>query len=680
MFPFLPSFLAEKSSSGSLTGPRESAPASTDEEPNRGLVELDVDCGTATSDDIKIYASDTKDTSVGGKAALILFPNSSTFFVSGFCHITLLRGQASIYGYALTVGQTQMNVYAPPWSPALPLEATVKKSQSSKKGVDGTKQAVSKALKRAKRSDIIGLIGIERINELEQSQGCVVLVEAIDQKDQEWLVGSESKEIFHIFHMEQAPSYESGADCQVLSGSAMVGSKRVFEGGNVKHVDTLTIPSTWRAAVSDAASLLESTPSAKLLLCGAKGVGKSTCLRYTINTLLKKCKVMCLLDCDVGQPECGVPGTVSLQLVSEPLLGPPHLLAQRPFLSYYLGEVSAKHDPTLVIEMVSRLLGSYDEARLAFSAGKGKRWMQDQERHDDISSGRPKKERKLSQSANPFEALDVDCDAFEAPLSLPLVVNTDGYIRYMGAEILGAVVDAVGPDRVFHLMTDKDKHLPALERYKEGGENPTYSSHVATLAPGRSSPSRVSAVDLRTLRLIAYFLRDNPLLRCLDKDTVQIRSAAIVDKHGAVATALCSLSSYGIPLSQVTMQYTGAGGAIHSDALPAALNGSLVGILEVEQAKSGIGVECVARRGGGLSRCLGLGIVRHVDKRTNRLLLITPIPTAELSQNLLLSMGSMQLPLSMIYSPYMPVHPYMTTESAGDGSSKMKARNNVKRR
>ena len=83
----------------------------------------------------------------------------------------------------------------------------------------------------------------------------------------------------------------------------------------------------------------------------------------------------------------------------------------------------------------------------------------------------------------------MDSDAFEVPLSLPLVVNTDGYIRYMGAEILGAIVDTVEPDRVFHLMTDKDKHLPALDRYLEGGEGPAYSSEVATLSPGRSSPA-----------------------------------------------------------------------------------------------------------------------------------------------------------------------------------------------
>ena len=187
-------------------------------------------------------------------------------------------------------------------------------------------------------------------------------------------------------------------------------------------------------------------------------------------------------------------------------------------------------------------------------------------------------------------------------------------------------------------------------------------------------------MDLRTLRLIAYFLRDHPLLNYLNKDAVQIRSASVVDKHGVIATALCSLSAYGVPLSHVKMRYTGNGGTVHSDALPAVLNGSLVGILEAKETKSLKGAEGATGDQGGLSRCLGLGIVRYVDERAKIILLITPVSPLELPQNLLLSKGSMQLPLSMMYSPLMPVHPFMTSESAGDGSSKMKARNNVKRR
>ena len=156
-----------------------------------------------------------------------------------------------------------------------------------------------------------------------------------------------------------------------------------IENGNEKGINTLTVPSTWCAAVGAFSNLLASKPSAKLLLCGAKGVGKSSCLRYTINRLLKKCKVICLLDCDVGQPECGLPGTTSLYLIKEPLLAPPHLNARTPILSFYLGDISTKNDPNLLIEMVVHLLGRYDEVREGFAKGMGSQWVSDLSRHHD---------------------------------------------------------------------------------------------------------------------------------------------------------------------------------------------------------------------------------------------------------------------------------------------------------
>ena len=61
------------------------------------------------------------------------------------------------------------------------------------------------------------------------------------------------------------------------------------------------------------------------------------------------------------------------------------------------------------------------------------------------------------------------------------------------------------------------------------------------------------------------------------------------------------------------MQCTGTGSAVRSDKLAAVLNGSLVGVLDAEETKKGNGVEGISE-GGGPVRCLGLGIVRHVDR------------------------------------------------------------------
>jgi len=50
--------------------------------------------------------------------------------------------------------------------------------------------------------------------------------------------------------------------------------------------------------------------SPKALMAGARGVGKSTCLRYALNRLLGRFKAVAVIDCDLGQPELTLSGMV----------------------------------------------------------------------------------------------------------------------------------------------------------------------------------------------------------------------------------------------------------------------------------------------------------------------------------------------------------------------------------
>jgi polynucleotide 5'-kinase involved in rRNA processing len=67
---------------------------------------------------------------------------------------------------------------------------------------------------------------------------------------------------------------------------------------------------------------------ARVAICGAKDVGKSTCLRYTANRLLSSGHFdqgVAILDADVGQPELSPPGLLTLSIIHRPLLHPPHV-------------------------------------------------------------------------------------------------------------------------------------------------------------------------------------------------------------------------------------------------------------------------------------------------------------------------------------------------------------------
>ena len=64
---------------------------------------------------------------------------------------------------------------------------------------------------------------------------------------------------------------------------------------------------------------------AVLLVMGAKGVGKSTCCRFLVNSLLSlQVPEVYFLETDLGQPELGPPGVVTLHRIRKPMLQVPH--------------------------------------------------------------------------------------------------------------------------------------------------------------------------------------------------------------------------------------------------------------------------------------------------------------------------------------------------------------------
>lgn len=659
--------------------------------------------------------------------AVLLLPPSYTCYVSGFCRLSCLKGHMSINGSALKSQTTRRNVCAPAWTPALPLETAGPKGEAQQQSgkSSGGKQALQKALKRTSKLDVfresLGKLGEGEL----QDHTNWVLIEGILESEQEWMIAAEVKDSYKLQVVSKG---------QVVPLSSAVVACKV--GLDALGIHQLVIPPSWVTAVSNAESLLSQKKSSKLLICGAKGVGKSSCLRYTINRLLAKTKMLCLLDCDVGQPECSPPGVLGMHLLVAPILAPPHLNLRRPLASYYHGDVTSKSGPDIFLAAVQALVGKYHEVRDAFASGAGAKFLVDDEEVEALR----RKQAKLS--SNPFAVFNTYGD--EVPASMPLVVNTDGYIRYMGAEVLGAVVDMVDPDRVFHMVTDKDRYLPALSRYllpspplaggtedtatavsggggrgdkastsrssspgagqaeERGKEKHTeYTAQVASIVPGKWTPSNISAVDLRNLRLIAHFLRHHELLgTCAYQPSsplsmpwehaLHIRNGALVDRNGTVSTALCSESAYGIPFAQAVMTCLGSSD-IPEGLLPAVLNGSLVGVLSADpppaptssSSVSG-GANAAAPVAAPPRLCVGLGVVRHVDEVNRRVFVIIPTSTLadhqQLPANVVLAKGALQLPMTMTYSPLMPVHCYTTGESAGDGSSKMSHRNNVKRR
>jgi hypothetical protein len=95
---------------------------------------------------------------------------------------------------------------------------------------------------------------------------------------------------------------------------------------------------------------------------------------------------------------------------------------------------------------------------------------------------------------------------------------------------------------------------------------------------------------------------------------------------------------------------------------------------------------------------VGLAIVRAVDLLNRHLVVISPVDGDDLlvssderdsrydhsvqDSRVVLARGTsgQQLPNVLLFATGLPCYPYLSSESAGEGSAKMKARNNVKRR
>lgn len=144
------------------------------------------------------------------------------------------------------------------------------------------------------------------------------------------------------------------------------------------------------------------------LIAGGKGVGKSTKMRYLINTLLPVSKMVVLVDVDPGQAECTPPGCISYSLIAQPLVGPNFTHLKAPAFQLYIGDVDVSRCITRYIESIKMLIN------------------------------------KLSS-----------CPVLSR---LPIVVNTMGFSHGIGWDIILFTIKLIRPSFVVQIMSEKPKN------------------------------------------------------------------------------------------------------------------------------------------------------------------------------------------------------------------------------
>ena len=516
--------------------------------------------GRHTSSNTSTSTSISDTPSIPAPVALVSCPQVCALYLSGACHVTLLQGQVLINGHKLSVG-SRTEVLCPAWTPAqhvaiTPTPAPVLSHSHSLATSSGGEKKKNKKGRLVSQSlqwlDLFthkykhmtkhkaALTEVQNITAdplfATSTDTCMLLLEAIDiDNSEDWMLKAED---FSKYKLSYNTHTTEAANRLHLS-SLLLGDAAAMTQCCLEHCE---FPPQWVEAVDKVCRDLKTCP--RTVLCGAKGVGKSTCLRYTLNRLLSSkgsSKCVALLDCDLGQSECNMSGLISLHILSAPILCPSHLRLRTPELSFFIGDTTVKADPGLFEAALNQLYERYLVLRDLYTAtgdvASLSSYLPPSSSSDTgasclrgggsnfVASGHGSAAGSSSSSSvssrTGFSALD---DSPFSKFSLPLVVNTDGWIKSMGLEVLTTIIATTQPSHVIHLCTDKNRDLPALYQLgalpfshnsvsssventtshdsndSSSGDSSQPTAKIFTVRPVRNTASKIAAVDLRNLR------------------------------------------------------------------------------------------------------------------------------------------------------------------------------------
>ncbi|KAL1707991.1 hypothetical protein EV121DRAFT_277597 [Schizophyllum commune] len=395
------------------------------------------------------------------------------------------------------------------------------------------------------------------------------------------------------------------AFCVVLIQSlttGVEGLQRVcqrFEGVYEPSRDTevFTLPHTWTSAMDEVTSV----DSSVTLVKGPKKCGKSTAVRTLVNKQLEKYRRVALLECDVGQSEFTPAGMVALNIISRPVFGPPFTHPTLPYRAHYIGETTPKSSPAHYLAAIEALVETY-RLDLQMPALD-----EDDEEEGD---GEDRNDERISDH-------------------IPLIVNTMGWTKGLGGDLLRRVEDIVQPTHVLEF------EAAAAETF--------------------------TAADHRTLSILSYFHAEFP------EDAQNAEGPSLKQltvQTWNTARPLVAQLPYEVDVAQAVdaVVLMGAGAEdVPRGEVARVLNGAVVGlvvseggVLDVEgEDGSAEAPDAPIPYAQGASppppstsHCVGLALVRGVSQTIPPILqLLTCVPPPLLGSARVLVKGSLELPI-----------------------------------
>ncbi|EPX73509.1 AAA family ATPase Grc3 [Schizosaccharomyces octosporus yFS286] len=423
------------------------------------------------------------------------------------------------------------------------------------------------------------------------------------------------------------------------------------------------VPDSWKAFADSMLSTYTSNKDVppKLLVCGPKGAGKSTCCRYITNRLLNSSDYVAFLDIDPGQPEVIPVGNISLYFMDSPLQGPAfsRLPPNSRCFRVHTGESTPQRDPTHYLASTFRLYAEYQKFNI---------------------------EREL-----------------EGKPPISLIVNCPGWIKGGGAELLFNLVNQISPTEVAYLSRNyqgvNQSDRKGIYQHKEGipefllqAKHFTFSQLESSwqYLPDHSA-HRVSSADNRTLGLLSYLYFD------LERSVWDFTSS--LASRQPLATAFDG-PQHGIDAVNII------GEPLNLLDVSKAINGTLLALCAYEISnekewnenqivKTSEGIPVLLNDGLPLdpanAQCFGLVLLRTIDLVKKEFHFVGPINLKLLADadakgmKIVLERGRLELPLSTMLDRRLmvcPDLPYLEKNhaSVAAGSQRRRVRRNINRR
>ncbi|XP_069681342.1 polynucleotide 5'-hydroxyl-kinase NOL9 isoform X1 [Periplaneta americana] len=527
---------------------------------------------------------------------LLLMKHPNTMFFKGKLTISVLMGAVEILGCVMSKeANSKQTVYSPRGSSMLSIETCLSSPPNSLDYEAMNETLVQFGIELSK--DIIADV---------EERDCVVLLEVPPVSPLENFLKTlpSDMQLFKFSHRgerytrnrDSNPLYEveEGLDCLLKLSNTARRLKRYQKGLEWYPV-----------------SYAISRGPVCTVMCGGKGVGKSTFLRFLVNQCLPHFGEVLCLDFDPGQPEFNVPGCVSAVVLKEPLLGPNFTHLVIPERVVNVGEVNISQCPLQYVKSVQHIISF--------------------------------------------------CNSRPELMRLPCIVNTMGFNKGLGVDLTVSIIRLLRPHHVVQIQSSKaDLNFPDLlhpsfvnsfqSRFCKRSEPLDYVLHTMnTMADDKKiSPWGMSAPHLREAMILSYL---SQMLRPPNFSLIDL--VPYTTLFSKVILCVCHAK---VPYSQIL----------------SAMNGNLVALCSYDgkdvllpddpELPLVLGHQPVCP-------CLGFGIVRGIDMEKKHLCLLTPLEESLLSQVNCLMLGAVTLP-SCVYNstdqcegqvPYMATGPGQPT-------------------